>query len=113
MRVEPPLLPITGEELPNGSNKQDCARADVSALRFWLPLSLAFFDVKVTNPLAQTNKRMTISEMYIHHEKQKKNQYNPRIIQIEKGSFTPLIFSCTGGAGPEAAKFIKELLSGR
>ena len=57
--------------------------------------------------------------MYIHHEKQKKNQYNARIIEIEIGSFTPNnsftppIFSCTGGAGPEAAKFIKELLSGR
>ena len=109
VRVEPPLLPITGEELPNGANKQDGARADVSALGFWLPLSRAFFDVKVTNPLAQTNKRMTIPEMYLHHEKQKKNQYNARIIQIERGSFTPLIFSCTGGAGPEAAKFIKEL----
>ena len=32
--VEPPLLPITGEELPNGANKQDGARADVSALGF-------------------------------------------------------------------------------
>ena len=31
------------------------------------------------------------------------------MIQIDKGSFTPLIFSCTGGSGPEAAKFIKEL----
>ena len=109
VRVEPPLLPITGEDLPNGTNKQDGARADVSALGFWLPLSRAFFDVKVTNPLAQTNKRMTIPEMYKHHKKLKKSQYNARIIQIEKGSFTPLIFSCTGGAGPEAAKFIKEL----
>ena len=52
---------------------------------------------------------MTIPEMYLHHEKQKKNQFNARIIQIERGSFTPLIFSCTGGAGPEAAKFMKEL----
>ena len=37
VRVEPPLLPITGEELPNGANKQDDARADVSAFGFWLP----------------------------------------------------------------------------
>ena len=34
--------------------------------------------------------------------KAKKEPYNARIIQIEKGSFTPLIFSCTGGAGPKA-----------
>ena len=60
--------------------------------------------VKVTNPLTQTNERMKNPEMYKHREKHKKNQYNTRIIQIEKGSFTSLIFSYTGGAGPEAEK---------
>ena len=37
--------------------------------------------------------------------------YNDRIINIEKGCFTTLIFSCTGGTGLEATKFIKELVS--
>ena len=52
---------------------------------------------------------MKIQQMYKHHETLKKNQYNARVLQVEKGSFTPLIFSCTGGAGQEATMFIKEL----
>ena len=47
--------------------------------------------------------------MYEHHEKLKKKEYNARILEIEKGSFTPLVFSCSGGTAPEAAKFIKAL----
>lgn len=40
--------------------------------------------------------------MYTHHEDGKKKEYNARIIQIERASFTPLVFSETG-------KFIKQL----
>ena len=31
------------------------------------------------------------------------------IIEVEKGSFTPLVFSCSGGMSSEAEKFIKQL----
>ena len=55
VRIEPSLLPVTGEELPPGTNTKDGARADVSALGFWLPLNRAFFYVKVVNPFAQTD----------------------------------------------------------
>ena len=47
--------------------------------------------------------------MYLHHESAKKREYGARILQVEKGTFTPVIFSCTGGAGPEATKLIKKL----
>ena len=52
--------------------------------------------------ILQEESKFLIFHLYLHHQKLKKNQYNARIIQIEKGSFTPLIFSCTGGAGPKA-----------
>ena len=109
VRIEPALLPVTGEALPDGANTADGARADVSALSFWQPLSRAFFDIKVFNALATTNWRMEIPEMYAHHEKLKKKAYNDRIIEVEKGTFTPLVFSCSGGASAEASKFIKQL----
>ena len=109
VQLEPTLLPVTGEELPPGAITTDGARADVSALGFWLPMSRAFFDVKVVNPLATTNWSMKVPAMYKSHEKTKKRCYNDCILQIEKGSFTPIIFSCTGGMGPEASSFIKEL----
>ena len=31
------------------------------------------------------------------------------MIQVEKGTFTPLIFSTTGGMGPEATKYHKRV----
>ncbi len=42
-------------------------------------------------------------------EHEKKRQYNDRIINVEQGSFTPLIFSSTGGMGREASMFLKRL----
>ena len=104
------------EELPAGTNCRDGARADVSALGLWTPLNRAFLDIRVFNPLAQSNWHMDIKDMYRHHEEQKKREYNARILQIEKGTFVPVVFSCTGGAAPEAVAFIKRLalkLSGK
>ena len=109
VRSEPPLLPVTGEQLAEGSNCKDGARADVSAIGLWIPLNRAFLDIRVFNPLAQTNWSMTIDEMYKSHEAQKKREYADRILQVEKGTFTPVVFSCTGGAGPEASRLIKQL----
>ena len=39
----------------------------------------------------------------------KKRKYEQRVIDIEKAAFTTLVFSCTGGAGPSAAKTIKRI----
>ena len=47
--------------------------------------------------------------MYKHHEYLKKRAYNARVIQVEKGTFTPLVFSTTGGMGTEAERFVKML----
>ena len=68
-----------------------------------------FFYINVFNPTAQTNWKKEIPAMYIHHEKEKKRDYNARILQIERGTFTPLVFSCSGGATAEADRFIKAL----
>ena len=35
--------------------------------------------------------------------------YNDRILQVEKGSFSPLIFSTSGGMGPECTRFHKRV----
>ena len=47
--------------------------------------------------------------MYISHENEKKTEYLQRVVQIEKASFTPLIFSTSGGMGKEADKFIRKV----
>ena len=52
---------------------------------------------------------MEIPKMYLHHEKKKKDEYNARILEIEQGSFTPLVLSCSGGLSRETDRFLKRL----
>ena len=33
--------------------------------------------------------------------------YNQRVIKVEKATFTPLVFTTTGGMGEECAAFLK------
>ena len=109
---EPHLLPVTGELLPPGSNTKDGARLDVSARGIWTPLARAFLDIRVCNPQAQTNRSKSIAQMYSSHENQKKREYNARVLNIEKGTFTtftPVVFSTSGGMGKEAEKLLKQM----
>ena len=68
-----------------------------------------FFYIRVFNPLASSNWEKDVEKMYVKHEKEKRTEFNERILQIEKGTFTPLVFSCAGGAGTESTKLIKHL----
>ena len=68
-----------------------------------------FLDVRVTHPNAPSHMRVAPQQLYIQQENEKKNCYNDRILQVEKGSFSPLIFSTFGGMGPEATKYHKKV----
>ena len=59
--------------------------------------------------MAQTNWTRGLKASYPQQEQEKKLKYNKRILEVEKGTFTPLVFSCSGGAAPEATAFIKHL----
>ena len=109
VNVEPTLIPLTGESLNNRTNKANEARLDVSANGFWTRGDKAFFDVRIFNPFALKHRRQNLEKVFIANESEKKKSYNQRIIQIEHGSFTPLVFSTNGGMGRECQHFIKVL----
>ena len=109
VQTEPAMIPLNGENLNPGAKTSDSARLDVSARSFWTPLGKAFTDIRVFHPQAPSNASKSITAMYHHHEQQKKRDYNLRVINVEKGTFTPLVFSTTGGMGQEASSFIKHL----
>ena len=116
--IEPSLLPLTSETLNGASlNKQDGARLDIMANVFWgSRYEKAFFDVKVFNPYAPSNRHSSLAATYRQHETLKKCLYEQRVREVEHASFTPLVFSLTGGLGPAATTFYKHLasmLSGR
>ena len=42
-------------------------------------------------------------------KKKKKKNYNERILEVEHGSFTPIVMSAYGGIGKEGNKFFNRL----
>ena len=111
--MEPSLQPVTSESLNGASaNRQEGARLDIVASGFWgSTFERAFFDVRVFNPFAPSNRHSSIAATYRQHERVKKRQYEQRIREIEHSSFTSLVFSTTGGLAPAATTFYKRLAS--
>ena len=107
--IEPMLEPITGERLNKGAITTDNARADISAGGFWVRGQRAFFDVKVFNAYALRYTTQSLKSAFASNEREKKRNYNERIIKVDHGSFTPLIFSMNGGMGVEAEHFFRAL----
>ena len=95
--IEPLLTPLTGEELPKSSNTSNQARADVSTTVLWINGQTAFCDVRVFNPLAICHIHHSLPAIHKKNENEKKREYNQRMLQVEHGSFTPLMFSSFGG----------------
>ena len=93
VQVEPALQPITGEELARGTNQAPDARLDVHCRGFWERQRAAFFDIRVCHPNADSS-----------------------VTEIEQGTFTPLVFTTTGGMPDECLRYhsrLAELLSAK
>ena len=97
VQIEPSLQPVTGETLNRGANKENGARLDVHVRGLWERQRSAFFDVSVCHPNADSCREMTPQQIYKQHETEKKRQYSSRVMEIEHGTFTPLVFTTTGG----------------
>ena len=49
------------------------------------------------SPNADSYRDLTPKQIYKKHENEKKRQYAERVIKIEQGLFTPLVFTTKGG----------------
>ena len=107
--VEPALQPLTGEALSSTASIENDARVDVAARGFWQRAEMAFFDVRVFNPLAKSYLNQKLETVFNSHESAKKKLYNERIVRVEHGSFTPVVMSAFGGFGRETSKFVAKL----
>ena len=110
VRIEPNLQPLSGETLPNGANCEDDARLDVAARGFWQRCEMAFFDIRVFNPFAKSHLKNSLDSVFRSNETSKKKAYNSRVIQVEHGTFTPVVMSSMGGFGKETTKFVSKLV---
>ena len=110
VRIEPSLQPLTGEILNRGANRENDARLDVAARGFWQRCEMAFFDSSVFNLFAKSHLIKSLESVFRSNEASKKREYNSRIIQIEHGTFTPVVMSSFGGFGKETDRFVSKLV---
>ena len=69
------------------------ARPDIRARGVWRQGQNAFFEIRLTNVNAKSQKNQTVETILKKYEKKKKRPYNSRIMNVEHGTFTPLVFS--------------------
>ena len=110
--IEPPLQALITEPLPQAtSNRDDGAHLDIRAQGFWGDRHRrTFFDVRVFYPNAPSYQNLQHGSIYRQHE-EKKRSYEDRIREVEHSSFTPLVFSTSGGMGTLATTAYKRLAS--
>ena len=104
VEIEPQLQDVTGEQLSSGSNLAKEARLDIHACGFWEQHQSAFFDIHVCHPNAESYKQLEPK-----HENKKKCSYTRGVLDIEHGSFKSLVFTSTGGMGPECLRIHSRL----
>ena len=110
VRTEPQLMEVNGEVFAQRTaNTRPEARLDISALGFWTPDQRAFFDIRVFNLHAQRYRCLELKRCFERNEKEKKRHYNERVLQVENGTFTPLVFASNGAMSRECQAFYKRI----
>ena len=66
-------------------------------------------DVRITHPNAPSNLAVPLDKLYKRNEDEKKTKYNSRVINTERASFIPLVFSTAGTTAPECDRFHKRI----
>ena len=107
---EPVLLRLEGEVLQHATaNRSSDARVDLSARGFWTRGQRAFADIRIFDPLAESHNQLTLEAAHRRNELEKIRAYGERIQNIDRGTFTPLVFTTAGGMGPRARLFYGRL----
>ena len=113
MSIESALQPLSGEDFSHRSaNVEDGARLDIKAQNFWgRNRRNTFFDIRVLNSYLPSNCKLSSAACYRKQDLEKRRAYERKIIEVEHGSFTPIVLSTSGGWGPAAMVAFKRLAS--
>ena len=110
LKSKPQLQPLDNERfnLRTAVTSPE-ARLDIKAGSFWSRGVTAFFDVRVTHVNSKCNQGKATSTIFKEQEEEKKRKYQQRVLDVEMGSFTPLVFGTNGGMGADCNCFLKRL----
>lgn len=81
---------------------------DVHARGFRDRQGSAFFDM-VFHPNAESYKDLTIQQLYRKHEDEKKRLYANMVLEVKRGTFTPLLFTTIGRIAVDCKRFHSRL----
>ncbi|KAG0719760.1 hypothetical protein GWK47_049860 [Chionoecetes opilio] len=108
--TEPTLLPLDGELLRyRTANTAPEARVDICARGFWTRGQRTFLDIRVFDPMAASHRELSLEAVHHRNELEKIRAYGDRILQVDHGTFTPLVFTTSGGMAPKARSFYSRL----
>ena len=83
---------------------EDNALLDIRASGFWgNHAENTFFNINTDAP---SNKTTSATACYCWHERAKRNKYEERMLDVEKATFAPLVFSTSGGASSLTTTFL-------
>ena len=71
--------------------------------------SLRSLMFRVCHPNVDAYKNLTPEQIYKLHENDKKRLYSSRVLEVERGTFTPLVFTTTGGMSDECQRYHSRL----
>jgi len=63
----------------------------------------------VCHPNADSYKDLSPKQIYRQHENEKKRMYANRVMEVEQATFTPLVFTATGGMAEECRRYQSRL----
>ena len=108
--TEPTLLSLDGEHMHyRTANTNNEARVDISARGFWTRGQKAFADIRIFDPMAPCHRELALDRAHRRNEQEKIRAYEERILHVDQGSFTPLVFTTSGGMGPGTKRFYSRL----
>ena len=84
-------------------------RLRVKARGFWRRGKDAWFDVRVTHVNAVSQRDLPTAAIFHRHQQEKKRSYSQRCMEVENGTFTPLVFGTNGGVESECSMFLATL----
>ena len=116
VRTEPMLLPTDKNGHPPGTIVEDQARLDIVGTGLWGTFERTYFDIRVTHPVCKTHSNTSLEKLLSSNEKAKHRSYSSRVINTERSSFVPLVFSTGGSAAKECDRHhrrVAELIANR
>ena len=105
VEIEPVFQELTGESLQSGANRAPDARLDIHTRGFWERQRSAFFDIRVCYPNADSYRDLDLKQIYQQYENDMKRLYTQRVMDVEQGTCTPLVFTTTGSMGEECRRY--------